>query len=66
MMLVDQICAGSGGPCTYTGRDMKSTHRHEHRRFGLLSAFGVSGLVGAAFRIKLVPETWPSGLRLQS
>jgi len=25
-MLVDQICAGTGGPCTYTGRDMKSTH----------------------------------------
>ena len=24
--LVDQICAASGGPCTYTGRDMKSTH----------------------------------------
>ena len=21
-MLVDQICAGSGGPCTYAGRDM--------------------------------------------
>ena len=26
MMLVDQICQVSGGPCTYTGRDMKSTH----------------------------------------
>jgi len=26
MMLVDQICAASGGPCTYTGRDMKSAH----------------------------------------
>jgi hemoglobin len=25
-MLVDQICAGSGGPCIYTGRDMKSAH----------------------------------------
>jgi hemoglobin len=24
--LVDQICAGTGGPCTYTGRDMKSAH----------------------------------------
>ena len=24
--LVDQICAGSGGPCTYTGRDMRSAH----------------------------------------
>ncbi len=25
-MLVDQICQASGGPCTYAGRDMKSTH----------------------------------------
>lgn len=25
--LVEQICAGSGGPCTYTGRDMKTAHR---------------------------------------
>jgi len=25
-MLVDQICAGTGGPCTYSGRDMKSVH----------------------------------------
>ena len=24
--LADQICAGSGGPCIYTGRDMKSAH----------------------------------------
>jgi len=26
-MLVDQICQAAGGPCTYRGRDMKSTHR---------------------------------------
>jgi hemoglobin len=25
-MLVEQICQASGGPCTYTGRDMKSAH----------------------------------------
>ena len=25
--LVDQICAGTGGPCTYSGRDMKSAHK---------------------------------------
>lgn len=24
--LVEQLCQGSGGPCTYTGRDMKTTH----------------------------------------
>jgi hemoglobin len=26
MELVGQICAASGGPCTYTGRDMKTAH----------------------------------------
>lgn len=25
-LLVEQICAGSGGPCAYTDRDMKSAH----------------------------------------
>ncbi len=25
--LVDQICQGSGGPCTYTGKDMKTAHQ---------------------------------------
>ena len=27
MELVDQICAASGGPCTYTGKDMMTAHR---------------------------------------
>jgi hemoglobin len=25
-MLVDQVCAATGGPCAYTGRDMQRTH----------------------------------------
>lgn len=25
--LVDQICEATGGPCTYTGKDMRSAHR---------------------------------------
>jgi hemoglobin len=25
-MLVDQVCQAAGGPCTYSGRDMKETH----------------------------------------
>ena len=25
-MLTDQICQATGGPCSYTGRDMKSAH----------------------------------------
>ena len=24
--LVDQVCAATGGPCTYAGRDMRTTH----------------------------------------
>jgi hemoglobin len=24
--LVDQVCMATGGPCTYKGRDMKTTH----------------------------------------
>ena len=27
-MLVDQVCAATGGPCTYTGRSMKDAHRN--------------------------------------
>ncbi len=27
-MLVDQICEATGGPCSYTGRDMKEAHTH--------------------------------------
>ena len=26
-MLVEQVCAQTGGPCTYTGRSMKDAHR---------------------------------------
>ena len=26
-MLVDQVCAQTGGPCTYTGRTMKEAHK---------------------------------------
>jgi hemoglobin len=25
-MLVEQVCEAAGGPCTYTGRDMRGTH----------------------------------------
>lgn len=27
-MLVNQVCAETGGPCTYTGRSMKEAHRN--------------------------------------
>jgi hemoglobin len=29
-LLVEQICAGTGGPCTYTGRSMPEAHRGMH------------------------------------
>jgi len=29
-MLVDQICEGTGGPCTYTGRSMGDAHKGMH------------------------------------
>jgi hemoglobin len=38
-LLVEQICAGTGGPCTYTGRDMQAAHRGMHitdAQFGAL------------------------------
>lgn len=25
--LVDQVCSAAGGPCTYTGKDMKTAHQ---------------------------------------
>lgn len=28
--LVDQVCAATGGPCTYKGKDMKSAHKNQH------------------------------------
>lgn len=28
--LVDQLCAGTGGPCMYTGLDMKTAHAGRH------------------------------------
>jgi hemoglobin len=28
--LVDQICQASGGPCKYTGKDMKTAHKGMH------------------------------------
>ena len=27
-MLVEQVCFATGGPCTYTGRSMKETHKN--------------------------------------
>ena len=37
--LVDQVCAATGGPCTYSGKDMKTAHtgmRIQDTEFGAL------------------------------
>ena len=60
MNLVDQICAASGGPCTYKGRDMKTAHvgmRITNADFDAL----VGDLVAALNKFK-VPEREKSEL----
>lgn len=50
--LVNQVCAASGGPCKYDGRDMKSTHKGmgvDGAAFGAL----VENLVGALDQYKV-------------
>jgi hemoglobin len=50
--LLDQVCMTTGGPCTYTGRDMKTTHagmRITNADFGAL----VEDLVAALDRFKV-------------
>jgi len=27
MLVIEQVCAATGGPCAYTGRDMKTAHK---------------------------------------
>ena len=53
--LADQICAGTGGPCTYTGKDMRTAHKGMNitdAQFGAL----VEDLVKTLDKFK-VPET---------
>ncbi len=53
-MLVDQICAASGGPCSYAGHDMVSAHRGMHITDGEFGAL-VGDLVKSLDKFK-VPE----------
>lgn len=52
--LVDLICQGTGGPCTYTGKDMKAAHEGMGVKDGDFNAL-VEDLVAALDRFK-VPE----------
>jgi hemoglobin len=52
--LVDLICQGSGGPCTYGGKDMKAAHEGMGVKEGDFNAL-VEDLVAALDKFK-VPE----------
>ena len=53
-LLVEQICAGAGGPCVYSGRDMETAHRGMNIRDEEFSAL-VGDLVKSLDKFK-VPE----------
>jgi hemoglobin len=52
MKLVDQICQASGGPCKYTGKDMKIAHAGMGISGADFSAL-VEDLVGALDKLKV-------------
>lgn len=52
--LVDQICEASGGPCKYTGKDMKSAHQGMRISEADFNAL-VEDLVGALDKFKVAP-----------
>jgi len=52
MNLVDQICQASGGPCKYTGKDMKSAHAGMGIASGDFNAL-VEDLTGALDKFKV-------------
>ena len=53
-MLVEQLCAATGGPCKYTGRSMTETHKNMKVTEGEFNAL-VEDLVGALDKFK-VPD----------
>ncbi len=53
--LVDQICQASGGPCKYTGKDMKTAHAGMGVSEADFNAL-VEDLVGALDKFKVAPE----------
>lgn len=50
--LVDQVCMATGGPCTYKGRDMKTTHTGMNITNGDFAAL-VEDLVAALDKFKV-------------
>jgi hemoglobin len=58
--LIDQICEATGGPCTYSGRDMETTHAGMQVTAGEFDAL-VGDLVATLDRFS-VPEAEKSEL----
>ena len=50
--MVDQVCAATGGPCSYSGRDMVTTHKGMYITDGEFSAI-VEDLVAALKTLKV-------------
>ncbi|MEP7271914.1 MAG: group 1 truncated hemoglobin, partial [Acidobacteriota bacterium] len=64
-MLVDQICAASGGPCKYEGRDMKTAHKSMGVTDGEFGAL-VENLVAALDKFKVAQREKDDLLHLLS
>jgi len=54
-LLIEQICAATGGPCTYTGRSMEEAHSGLNLTDADFDAF-VDDLVRAMNATKVPPE----------
>ena len=61
--LVDHLCMAAGGPCTYSGRDMKTAHVGMRISTGDVGAF-VEGLVKAMDMAKVPAQEKGELLRL--
>src|SRR5215813_7606525 len=53
--LVEQLCAATGGPCEYTGLDMKTTHKNMKVTAGEFNAL-VEDLVGALDKFNMAEK----------
>ncbi|MEO6690454.1 MAG: group 1 truncated hemoglobin [Dokdonella sp.] len=62
-LVIEQICAASGGPCTYKGRSMEEAHSGMNLDNADFDAF-VGDLVAAMNDVKLAPATQQEVLAL--
>jgi hemoglobin len=62
-LVIEQLCAATGGPCTYTGRSMEEAHSGLNLTDADFNAF-VSDLVAAMDEIKVPKPSQKKLLRL--